>query len=51
MEYSNLHIDENWVLVEKVDFGQGHIEFYEINGITEHDIFGIYFSFNPKFNS
>ena len=46
---SNLQVDENGVLVEKVDFGQGQIEYYEINGISEHVIFGVYFSFNPRF--
>jgi hypothetical protein len=45
---SELLINEKGELCEGVDFGSEVIE-YKINGITEHLIFGIYFSFNQKF--
>lgn len=45
---SELCVNENGELCEVVDFGNEKVE-YKINGITEHIIFGIYFSFNQRF--
>jgi hypothetical protein len=45
---SELCINEGGELCEVVDFGNEKVE-YKINGITEHIIFGIYFSFNQRF--
>lgn len=45
---SELCINEKGELCEVVDFGNEKVE-YKINGITEHIIFGIYFSFNQRF--
>lgn len=45
---SELSINEKGELCEVVDFGSEKVE-YKINGITEHIIFGIYFSFNQRF--
>ena len=46
--HSEFHVNEKGQLCEVVDFGSEKIE-YRINGITEHIIFGIYFSFNERF--
>jgi hypothetical protein len=45
---SELCVNEKGELCEVVDFGNERVE-YKINGITEHIIFGIYFSFNQKY--
>jgi hypothetical protein len=45
---SELCVNEKGELCEVVDFGNEKVE-YKINGITEHIIFGIYFSFNQRF--
>ena len=45
---SELCVNEKGELCEVVDFGNERVE-YKINGITEHIIFGIYFSFNQRF--
>ena len=44
---SELCVNEKGELCEVVDFGNEKVE-YKINGITEHIIFGIYFSFNQR---
>lgn len=44
---SDIYIDKDGILCEVVAFGEEKIE-YRINGITEHIIFGVYFSFNQK---
>ncbi len=46
---SELIINEKGELCEMVDFGM-EIVFYNISGITEHKIYGIYFSFNQVKN-
>ena len=46
---SELCINEKGELCEVVDFGTDERVEYKINGITEHIIFGIYFSFNQRF--
>lgn len=45
---SELCVNDKGELCEVVDFGNERVE-YKINGITEHIIFGIYFSFNQRF--
>jgi hypothetical protein len=46
---SELCINEKGELCEVVDFGNNENVEYKINGVTEHIIFGIYFSFNQRF--
>ena len=44
---SEICINTSGDLCEIVDFGNEVIE-YKINGVTEHVIYGIFFSFNQK---
>jgi hypothetical protein len=44
---SEICINANGELCEIVDFGNEVVE-YKINGVTEHIIYGIFFSFNEK---
>jgi hypothetical protein len=44
---SEICINANGDLCEIVDFGNETVE-YKINGVTEHIIYGIFFSFNQK---
>ncbi len=46
---SEIMINEKGELCEMVDFGN-EIVFYPIVGVTEHKIYGIYFSFNQVKN-
>ena len=45
---SEMIVNEKGELCEVVDFGTEKVE-YKVNGITEHTIFGVYFSFNSRF--
>jgi hypothetical protein len=47
MILSELYVGKEKKLCEDVSFGS-RIVTYQINGITKHPIFGIYFSFNSK---
>jgi hypothetical protein len=44
---SEVTINSGGELCEVVDFGTEIVE-YKINGVTEHIIYGIFFSFNQK---
>jgi hypothetical protein len=44
---SEICINATGDLCEIVDFGNETVE-YKINGVTEHIIYGIFFSFNQK---
>ena len=44
---SDVSINDKGELCEVVDFGSEVVE-YKINGVTEHIIYGIFFSFNQK---
>jgi hypothetical protein len=44
---SEICINTTGDLCEIVDFGNEVVE-YKINGVTEHVIYGIFFSFNQK---
>jgi hypothetical protein len=47
---SEVSINTGGELCEVVDFGTEIVE-YKINGVTEHIIYGIFFSFNQKSES
>jgi hypothetical protein len=47
---SEVTINSGGELCEVVDFGTEIVE-YKINGVTEHIIYGIFFSFNQKSES
>jgi hypothetical protein len=47
---SEVTINAGGELCEVVDFGTEVVE-YKINGVTEHIIYGIFFSFNQKSES
>lgn len=47
---SELYINIKGELIESVDFGNNDIVDYTYNSISEHEIFGIYFSYSDNDN-